>query len=118
MGLDTNESNKARIEWCISTVREIADLGRDKPLSDLYPQAVVVVNALKRVLGSTGNEAGRLVEESKMKQVIHKRYPNCLTYYCGKPDAQFDKYTKPGRVGSMIWSKVTCKKCLQKGKRI
>lgn len=45
-----SESDKARIEWCIKTVREIADLGRDKPLGDLYPEAVAVVAALKMVL--------------------------------------------------------------------
>jgi hypothetical protein len=45
-----SESDKERIEWCIATVREIADLGRDKPLGNLYPQAVMVVGTLKRVL--------------------------------------------------------------------
>lgn len=42
--------DRSRIEWCIATIREIADLGRDKPLGDLYPQAVMVVSALKVVL--------------------------------------------------------------------
>jgi len=45
-----SDSDRARIEWCIETVRAIADLGRDKPLGDLYPEAVQVVAALKRVL--------------------------------------------------------------------
>ncbi len=45
-----SESDRARIEWCIVTVRDIADLGRDKPLGDLYPQVVMVIDALNRVL--------------------------------------------------------------------
>lgn len=45
-----SESDRARIEWCINIVREIADLGRDKPLGDLYPQAVMVSATLKKVL--------------------------------------------------------------------
>ena len=43
-------SDRERVEWCVATVRAIADLGRDKPLGDLYPQAVMVCDALKRVL--------------------------------------------------------------------
>ena len=50
MSEQLNDSDKARLEWCVAMVREIADLGRDKPLGDLYPQAVQVVAALKRVL--------------------------------------------------------------------
>lgn len=45
-----SESDAARLEWAILTLREIADLGRNKPLGDLYPQAVSVIAALKRVL--------------------------------------------------------------------
>lgn len=44
-----SDSDRARIEWCIATVREIADLGR-AVLGDKYPQAVQVVGTLKRVL--------------------------------------------------------------------
>lgn len=44
-----SDSDRARIEWCIATVREIASLGRDK-LGELYPQAVLVEATLKRVL--------------------------------------------------------------------
>ena len=50
MGQDLNDSDKARIEWCISVLRDIADLGRNQPLGDLYPQAVMVIGTLKRVL--------------------------------------------------------------------
>lgn len=42
--------DRARVEWCIATVRQIADQGREKPLGVLYPQAVMVVSTLKLVL--------------------------------------------------------------------
>jgi hypothetical protein len=44
-----SSSDRERIEWCLSTVRDIADLGREK-LGDLYPEAVMVCGALNRVL--------------------------------------------------------------------
>lgn len=50
VGQDLNSSDQARIEWCAEAVRQIADLGRDKPLGDLYPLAVQVLGALHRVL--------------------------------------------------------------------
>ena len=56
----------------------------------------------------------------KATLIVHKRYPNCLSYYCGKPDEQLrdgayvDKLT--GAVGSFVWAKVTCKKCLRERK--
>ena len=47
-----HESDRLKIEWCIKTIREIADLGRDMPLGDLYPEAVLVVSILKQVIDS------------------------------------------------------------------
>lgn len=45
-----NESDRRRIEFCISTLRDIADLGRDKPLGDLYPAVVMCIDTLKTTL--------------------------------------------------------------------
>ena len=43
------ESDRARIEWCVAQIREIADLGRPV-LGDKYPLALQGLGALNRVL--------------------------------------------------------------------
>lgn len=48
-----NESDRARIEWCIIVMQDIANLGRDKVLGDMYPHTLQVLGALKRVLEPT-----------------------------------------------------------------
>ncbi len=50
MNQNLDDSDKERIKWCIATIREIANLGRDQPLGDLYRDAVTVVTTLKKVL--------------------------------------------------------------------
>jgi hypothetical protein len=54
--IELDESDKLRLEWCLTTARRIADLGRDAPLGDLYPEAVMVCATLKRVLNIEGTE--------------------------------------------------------------
>lgn len=50
MGQDLNSSDTARIEWCISTLNGMKALGREAPLGDKWPDLVMVIAALKRVL--------------------------------------------------------------------
>jgi hypothetical protein len=50
MGQDLNTSDQARIEWCITTLCAVKDLGRLQPLGDMWPQVVMVIGALRRVL--------------------------------------------------------------------
>ena len=45
-----NESDRERIEWCVSIMRSIADLGRTAPLGDMYPLAVHAIATLKRLI--------------------------------------------------------------------
>lgn len=45
-----SKSDAAKLEWAILTLRAVADLGRDKPLGDLYADTLMVIGALKRVL--------------------------------------------------------------------
>lgn len=50
MGQDLNASDKARVEWCISVLNDVKDLGRNNSLGDKWPDVVMVIAALKRVL--------------------------------------------------------------------
>lgn len=50
MGQDLNASDTARLEWCISTLDSVKDLGRNEPLGDKWRDVVMVIGALKRVL--------------------------------------------------------------------
>ena len=43
-------SDKERLLYVARVLREIADLKRDKPLGDLYPEAVMSLGTIKRVL--------------------------------------------------------------------
>jgi len=44
-----NESDRARIEYCVTQLREIANLGRPV-LGDYYPETLMIIGALKKVL--------------------------------------------------------------------
>lgn len=44
------ESDKVRLEWCITTLQEVVKLGRDKPLGSEYPNVLMVISTIKRVL--------------------------------------------------------------------
>lgn len=50
MGQDLNLSDVARLEWCVTTLNRVKDLGRDVPLGDRWPEVVMVISTLKRVL--------------------------------------------------------------------
>jgi len=44
-----NDSDRARIEFCVTQLREIADLGRPV-LGDHYPTTLMIIGALNKVL--------------------------------------------------------------------
>lgn len=50
MGQDLNASDVARLEWCLSTLESVKDIGRDAPLGDRWPDVVMVIGTIKRVL--------------------------------------------------------------------
>lgn len=43
-------SDTLRIEWSIEVLEDVKALGRDKPLGDKWPDLVMVIGTLKRVL--------------------------------------------------------------------
>lgn len=58
----TTQSDKARIEWCVATLRGMADTGRTG-LGEHYPTTLSVLGALKRVL----EPASELAHDAKVQ---------------------------------------------------
>lgn len=46
---EITDSDRARIEWCVAQINDIAALGRPV-LGDMYPVTLQVIGALNRVL--------------------------------------------------------------------
>ena len=45
-----NSSDQLRMDFVIETIRDLAKLNEDQPLGDLYPLAVMGIDALKSIL--------------------------------------------------------------------
>jgi len=57
---DCVDSDELRIDWCVKTLNDISKGGREK-LGDAYPQILMIIDTLKRVLQKPVNrfEAGQ-----------------------------------------------------------